>query len=117
MATITGTDQVDTLAGTPDDDEISALGGHDSIRMSVGRDTIDGGPGVDILSGFAAEIAGLPTTSRSYTLADGRFSDASGVIDTRFSNIEFIEFLDYSGVPVTFDASGYSGNSQLFVGQ
>ncbi len=47
MATIKGTEGVDTLNGTAGNDELLGLGGDDIIKGSEGSDTINGGAGTD----------------------------------------------------------------------
>lgn len=51
MATITGTNQAETLAGTIEDDVIYGLNGDDTITGEAGNDTIYGGNGADRLDG------------------------------------------------------------------
>jgi Ca2+-binding RTX toxin-like protein len=117
MTAITGTDAGETLTGTPGDDEISALGGVDTIELSAGHDSVDGGSEIDFLSGDASTIAGLPLGPRAYTLADGNIQDGSGALDTSFTNIEIVDFRDYSGFDVALDASGFSGIEHFWVNQ
>lgn len=50
MATITGTNGVDTLRGTAGNDQIFALGGNDTVFGSAGSDTLDGGEGSDTVN-------------------------------------------------------------------
>jgi RTX calcium-binding nonapeptide repeat (4 copies) len=51
VATITGTNEDDSLTGTPGDDVIVGLAGNDVIDGRGGNDTICGGPGADTLLG------------------------------------------------------------------
>ncbi|MEY8841919.1 calcium-binding protein, partial [Cribrihabitans sp. XS_ASV171] len=48
-ATITGTDEGETLDGTSSSEVIRALGGNDVIRPGTGSDTVEGGPGSDMI--------------------------------------------------------------------
>jgi hypothetical protein len=50
-ATITGTNDNDTLVGTPQRDVIAALGGNDTVQALGGDDKVCGGDGNDQLNG------------------------------------------------------------------
>jgi serralysin len=105
---VTGTDAGETLSGTSGDDVISALGGDDTINLSAGHDSIDGGDGNDRISALGSAL-GLAAGARSYTISGNRFFDASGLVDTTFSNVERIALNDQTGGNVTLDASGFTG--------
>src|SRR4051794_18286989 len=108
--TVTGTDAGETLNGTSGDDVISALGGDDTINLSAGHDSIDGGEGNDRISAVASTL-GVAAGARSYTITSNHFFDASGVVDTTFSNVERIVLNDQTGGDVTLDASGFTGTA------
>src|SRR3954466_14046277 len=111
---IIGTESGETLGGTAGDDDISALGGDDIIDLSRGYDVIDGGNGNDLIRGVATGL-GIPAGARSYTITGNRFFDASGALDTTFSNVETIQFGDGDpGSNVTLDASGFTGTTLRF---
>jgi Ca2+-binding RTX toxin-like protein len=117
MATITGTEAGERIQTTDEDDILEALGGDDYIDGSQGTDVIDGGAGWDLLS-FCLQCTtpGFPayTGPVQYTLTASRFSDSLGVIDTSFSAIERFGFTAQNSGMVTFDASQWAPDPDVY---
>jgi Ca2+-binding RTX toxin-like protein len=108
---ISGTASSDYLIGTTGKDNIDAAGGDDTITLSQGADVIDGGAGYDRLyaSIYDGSPFGFGTGARSYTITATKVSDASGILNTTFANIERLEIYDSSSVNKSLDASLFSG--------
>jgi Ca2+-binding RTX toxin-like protein len=93
MATITGTAGNDTLVGTAEDDFLLLGPGSDSVDGGAGRDVLQLAPG-------AVETLGLGPGPHVYNVEPGRITDASGTINTVFTNVETVLLADQSGADV-----------------
>ncbi|NIJ19677.1 Ca2+-binding RTX toxin-like protein [Sphingomonas naasensis] len=112
---IIGTEGDDVIVGTTADETVHLLSGYDQIYLSRGHDVLDGGAGGtgnygDLMQLHSGLVA-LPAGPHHYTLTADRLSDATGLIDTSFTEFERISVTETSGENLTFDA----GATELYV--
>ncbi|MBW8910955.1 MAG: type I secretion C-terminal target domain-containing protein, partial [Sphingomonas sp.] len=111
---VTGTSGNDFISGSLGKDNISGGDGSDTINLSPGHDVIDGGAGYDSLYANLYNPIFTPAiAARTYTITTAHISDSSGLIDTSFTNIEYVSLSDYSSYDNTFDAGGFIGSNGI----
>src|SRR4051812_3210961 len=89
MATITGTNDSETLNGTSDPDRIFAYGGNDTLNGFGGDDELDGRPGADVLNGGdGSDIAEYGGTAGVTASLDPALTKAGDVAGDTYISIE-----------------------------
>ncbi len=114
---IDGTAAADTLTGTTGDDTINGLGGNDIIVASSGVDTIDGGTGNDrIILDITSPGVFTGTVAENFTATATTLTNASGTLNTTFTNLERIYLTDLRAGNSTLNFSSFNSYANITLG-
>jgi len=118
----------DFLSGGFGDDMLNGGSGTDRILISEGSDIVDGGSDVngadsgedeeDLLVANFGDTANFTASAagRTITITDGSITDAAGLINATFSNIEEVQIIDgLDGTDDVYDASGFTDSSVFLI--